>query len=779
MSQVVESRRDVQPISQPIAPRKQAAKRHYGSHPYFTKRAWNVVQKYIETFSEVGDTVLDPFGGSGVTAVEAVILGRQAIHVDIAPLANFITWGVAVSPVDIPAFQNTFGSLRDACSKEIDSLYSLSDAEIAAMPVPYWYPKDVRLPSNSDVEYVHENFHRRSLIGLSILLHHINQIEDKTLRELFRLVFAATLNKTNLTFSSTTGRKESRGDSAIFRVYRYWIPKKTIELNVWEQFRLRFSGWVAAKRETNDLIGSRFSATNPLILKASATDLRAEIASESVDYIYTDPPYGAHIAYLDLMTMWDAWLGFEVSESDRALEVIEGGERKKSKQEYVGLLGDSIDEMFRVLKWNRWLSLVFSHKDPAFWEAIVDAAQKAGFEYVNTAVQYSTTPSLHKRKNPLKVLSGELILNFRKVRNPRTIAITAMGADVVQLIKNTAELAIVRNDSATTEQVYNDLVPILLENGLLSVAKTEIADVTALLKEDFDFDPVGQAWRIRPDTKLGHFIPLEQRIRFYVTDYLKRIVREHRRATFDDVVFNVMPNLINGHQPTNDSILEMLQEIAYSPDGHHWELRAESEAHGQTSLTFAGLDLVPVLPTVADPPHDEIIYRLAKLALGASIQPHIGKKEQANQVNGEKLGTLSLPSVPAGLKLTKWALTKIEQIDCVFYSPIGLPQAAFEVEASTPITTGIDRFLELLKVAPTIAKRLFIVIPKQRVRKLDGILRDSHYIGHPLYMENKLVYLYYEDLLNLYIAFAGRKPPTSDQLYKRLDGLARSPKLQG
>lgn len=85
------SRVDLAPINQPIVPRKQAAKRHYGSHPYFTKRAWKVVQKYIECFSEPGDLVLDPYGGAGVTAVEALVLRRRAIHLDLAPLANFIT----------------------------------------------------------------------------------------------------------------------------------------------------------------------------------------------------------------------------------------------------------------------------------------------------------------------------------------------------------------------------------------------------------------------------------------------------------------------------------------------------------------------------------------------------------------------------------------------------------------------------------------------------------------------------------------------------------------
>jgi hypothetical protein len=244
--------------------------------------------------------------------------------------------------------------------------------------VPYGDPGSVRLPKDADVETLDKLFHRRSWIALSILLHEINGVADPVVRDLLRLAFAATLNKTNLTFSSTTGRLESRDDSGIFRVYRYWIPKKTIELNVWEQFVHRYRGVLLAKRETNDLIGDFYRPGDTIqILRDSATNLRTHVPDESVDYIYTDPPYGAHIAYLDLSTVWHAWLGFEVTDADRQNEVIEGGDQGKTKAEYIGLLQDSIEEVFRVLKWDRWLSIVFAHKDPAYWDAIVKGAQQA------------------------------------------------------------------------------------------------------------------------------------------------------------------------------------------------------------------------------------------------------------------------------------------------------------------------------------------------------------------------------------------------------------------
>src|SRR5258708_32346958 len=85
----------LKPIEAPIPADRQGARRHYGVHPYFTRRPFNVVRDYILHYSRPGDTVLDPFGGSGITAIEAYLSGRNAVHNDINPLANFIAEGIA------------------------------------------------------------------------------------------------------------------------------------------------------------------------------------------------------------------------------------------------------------------------------------------------------------------------------------------------------------------------------------------------------------------------------------------------------------------------------------------------------------------------------------------------------------------------------------------------------------------------------------------------------------------------------------------------------------
>src|SRR5208337_806261 len=95
VSELMRASLQLEPITRRIPAQRQGAKRHYGVHPYFTRRPANVVRAYIKHFTQPGDFVLDPFGGSGVTAIEAMLLNRHGIQNDINPLANFIAAQIA------------------------------------------------------------------------------------------------------------------------------------------------------------------------------------------------------------------------------------------------------------------------------------------------------------------------------------------------------------------------------------------------------------------------------------------------------------------------------------------------------------------------------------------------------------------------------------------------------------------------------------------------------------------------------------------------------------
>ena len=197
--------------------------------------------------------------------------------------ANFICQQIAVSPLDIDAFRAAFDKIEYHCKEAINEVYLMSDAEVEDVEIKYWYPQGIKLPKKANVDYVEQLHTKRQLFSLSLLLHHINRIPEPITKELMRLVFSATLNKTNLTFSGTPGRAVTRGDSGIMRCYRYFVLRKMIDLHVWEQFEQKFRNTVRFKLETNSIINN--SKDNLSVRYLSATHLSNSLPSNTSDKI--------------------------------------------------------------------------------------------------------------------------------------------------------------------------------------------------------------------------------------------------------------------------------------------------------------------------------------------------------------------------------------------------------------------------------------------------------------------------------------------------------------
>lgn len=163
---------------------KQAAKRHHGVHGYFTRQVWSVVQRYIETFTRPGDVTLDPFGGTGVTLIESIILGRKGIHVDINPLSTFLV-ETLVTSIDLPTLLRSF----DNVVKEFTKRRPKTDAEIQDTLKKYPYPSCVALPKTSDVGEVSELFTPKQLAELALLKSLMLTVQDKAARQHMLLCF--------------------------------------------------------------------------------------------------------------------------------------------------------------------------------------------------------------------------------------------------------------------------------------------------------------------------------------------------------------------------------------------------------------------------------------------------------------------------------------------------------------------------------------------------------------------------------------------------------------
>ena len=550
--------------------RKQSAKRHFGVHGYFTKQVWNVVQQYIVNFTQPGDLVLDPFGGSGITLVESLILGRKAIHIDINPHSIFIVKNL-VTPLNIESLYKEYGRVVSAFEKNAPR----NNKEIQIALKKYAYPKDIPLPKTSDVRSVEELFSPKQLAQLALLKSLIMETRSQDIRGTLLLMFSGLLNKINLTYHASSGRSEGRGDSAVFRYYRYRLAPKPADLDIMKYFESRFNKVISGKREIENII-TRNVLKNAEIYQGSATDL-SKIPDESVDYIYTDPPYGSKIQYLDLTTMWTAWLDLKVSQKDYILEAIEGGERKKGKKDYAELLSKSILEMFRVLKFDRWMSFVFAHKDPSYWHIIVETAEHAGFEYMGAVQQSNNKVTFKKRQHPFTVLSGQLIISFRKVKNPKTIIKIDLGTNIKNIVLETIEGIIAQYEGATLEQINDELIIRGLELGFLDLLSKEYQDISPLLRQNFAYDSKTKKFHIPENSKFKSRIDVHLRIRYLLLSYMRRMEHQGHYPTFDEIVLNIMPLLKNGITPKHQTILNVLETIAERSGTDRWRLSSTGQ----------------------------------------------------------------------------------------------------------------------------------------------------------------------------------------------------------
>ena len=110
------------PLLDEIKVEKQSAKRHFGVNAYFTRQAWNILNSYLKNFSQPGDIVLDSFGGSGVTAIESLMLDRKSIHVDLNPLSIFMLESL-IAPINQSNFINSFNDIKEKDILKYQDLY--------------------------------------------------------------------------------------------------------------------------------------------------------------------------------------------------------------------------------------------------------------------------------------------------------------------------------------------------------------------------------------------------------------------------------------------------------------------------------------------------------------------------------------------------------------------------------------------------------------------------------------------------------------------------------
>jgi DNA modification methylase len=148
----------------------------------------------------------------------------------------------------------------------------------------------------------------------------------------------------------------------------YYIPSQHAEVSPWYVL----SG---KARRLAKVFERKFQRAGAVAI-ATGDCAAISIPDRSIDYIFTDPPFGANIPYADLNFIVEAWHRVTTAPT---VEAIVDSPKGKALNEYQELMRRCFSEYARVLKPGRWMTVVFSNSSNAVWRAIQEAMGTAGF----------------------------------------------------------------------------------------------------------------------------------------------------------------------------------------------------------------------------------------------------------------------------------------------------------------------------------------------------------------------------------------------------------------
>lgn len=117
------------------------------------------------------------------------------------------------------------------------------------------------------------------------------------------------------------------------------------------------------------------------VVNSSSTTL--DLQDNSVDYIFTDPPFGDFIPYAEVNQVNEAWLD---RTTDRTEEAIISRAQRKGVDQYASLLSKIFGEAARVLRPGGCATVVFHASKPQTWQAVGNAFAENGFAIERTSV---------------------------------------------------------------------------------------------------------------------------------------------------------------------------------------------------------------------------------------------------------------------------------------------------------------------------------------------------------------------------------------------------------
>ncbi|MCK5718973.1 MAG: hypothetical protein KAH84_03365 [Thiomargarita sp.] len=252
--------------------------------------------------------------------------------------------------------------------KKLDKFDLILLEKLNNNPIPYWFPTE-KLPDGQNTSqakkshgftHSHHFYTQRNLWVLSCLYKHCSQGNLLLLFQSIAVTLASRLVRYNF---------GNRGNSILPGTL--YVPSLAAENNICKLFanKVKKNNYTNCVTEHN------------LISTQSSTNL--QISNNSIDYIFLDPPFGANIMYSELNFLWEAWLQIFTNNQQ---EAVINNQPSKNLSHYHKIIKACFSEAFRILKPQRWITVVFSNTQIQIWNILQTSLHELGFIIANTTI---------------------------------------------------------------------------------------------------------------------------------------------------------------------------------------------------------------------------------------------------------------------------------------------------------------------------------------------------------------------------------------------------------
>lgn len=370
-------------------------------------------------------------------------------------------------PVQINYTYNKKSFTKKPDSYDYNLLKKINEIEI-----PYWYPRN-ELPKGYNTEqpkkshgYTHVDlfFTKRTLYMLSYLFKLINDTEiDK------KFVFTSIFPSISKLYRYRTGGGGSPSNNL-------YIPSLTREQNLLNPLKKKIKQIISSEKQI-----ANFNDCKNLVSTQSSTDL-SNFKINSIDYIFTDPPFGENIMYSELNFIAESWL--KVFTGNKK-EAIVNKFQNKALEDYTSLMTSAFSEMYRILKPNRWITIVFHNSKASVWNAIQESVVRSGFIIAQVTTLDKKQGSF-KQVTSAGAVKNDLIINAYKPKEDfsnRFIKNAGKEMEIDFVKEQLNHLPVKPNIERTETMLYSKMIAHYVENGFKIVYNA--TNFYSLLSENF------------------------------------------------------------------------------------------------------------------------------------------------------------------------------------------------------------------------------------------------------------------------------------------------------